>query len=451
MPDGLRLPFRRVTTGAPEVTGAVFEPSGGIGAGPFAGSRVSWTGSGWELRTRTGTVLGFGRTGSPLRLSWIREPGGRTARFVRAPDGDDGSPDGELRGTISEDGQWVRFTHDGAHRITSATDQVGDVVSYRYARPAGVPADLLVAASYRPAAGRTTTVGYRYQALTGRLLALTDGRRDLIRVAYDEAGRVVRQVVPARSGAPVREWRYSYDVRKRRVSIPGRAGTVTLPQVRRVVVVGPDGRRMVRFARGRVAERHHNGPHAQPRRHRSWSRPDVCLPRRQAASGRDPRPRRCRQPGPVRPLRPARRHRGPGRLHDADRLHRARGRGFRDRPCRHYALRLERPRPAGLRDGPSRRSSAMALRPGRATRVVHGRPRGPVHLRVRPVGSVGAGALRRTTRPAAPRAGRLRVRPIGSAGTHPRLHGRRSPLVPLRQARERHRRDRSGRYDSACV
>ncbi|MCW2848537.1 MAG: hypothetical protein JWR90_2511 [Marmoricola sp.] len=244
LPDGLRLPYRRVSEGAPEATGGVFEP--GVGAGPFAGSQVTYAGSGWELRTRAGMVLGFARTGSPLRLSWIRDPEGRTARFVRGPD-DQGRPVGDLVGVVSEDGQWARLDHDAEHRITGATDQVGDVVTYRYVR-AG---DHLAAASYRPVGGTVTTVGYRYQELTGRLVAVTDGRRELIRFGYDEAGRVVRQVVARSPGVPAGEWRYSYSVGTRRVTLPGRTDRVSLPQVRRVVVVGPAGRRTVRFAGGR--------------------------------------------------------------------------------------------------------------------------------------------------------------------------------------------------------
>ena len=170
MPDGLRLPYRRVTPGTPGPVGAVFEPTHGLGPGPFVGSRVSYTGAGWELRTRTGMVLGFGRTGSPLRLSWIRDQVGRTARFIRAPD-DDGSPDGELRGVVSEAGQWARFTYDDERRIIGAVDQVGDVVGYRYARPEGTSSEVLVEAGYRPPSGPSTRVGYRYQPLTGRLVA----------------------------------------------------------------------------------------------------------------------------------------------------------------------------------------------------------------------------------------------------------------------------------------
>ncbi len=251
LPDGRRLPFRRVTDGAPDPDDAVFEPSGGVGAGRFAGSKVTYTGSGWELRTRTGTVLGFGRTGSPLRLSWLRDSSGQTARFVRAPDPEGGSPDGALLGVVSEDGQWARFSHDAEHRITGATNQVGDHVSYRYARVAGVYADVLVTATQRRAGERSTTVGYRYQRSTGRLAAVTNGRRDRVRFSYDDGGRVVRERVLTARGTTSGQWRYSYDVEERRVSIPGRSGTVRLPQIRRVTVGAPGGRRTVRFAQGR--------------------------------------------------------------------------------------------------------------------------------------------------------------------------------------------------------
>ncbi len=253
MPDGRRLPFQRVTQGAPEPAGAVFEPSGGVGAGPFAGARVVDTGAGWELRTRAGSVLGFGRTGSPLRLAWIRDPGGLVARFIRAPDDTDGSPDGDLVGVVSESGQWARLEHDSQHRITAATDQVGDRVSYRYDRPDGVFADVLTRVTYRRAGGPVTRVGHRYQVLTGRLLAVTDGRRDRVRFDYDDAGRVVRQRVlrPAAGGGSAGEWRYSYDVGQRRVAIPGRPGSIRLPQVNRVVVDGPGGRRTVSYRNSR--------------------------------------------------------------------------------------------------------------------------------------------------------------------------------------------------------
>ena len=239
MPDGRRMPFKRVTSGAPSPTGAVFEPSSGVGAGPFAGSRVAYTGSGWELTTRAGTVLGFGLSGSPKRLGWIRDAAARTARWVRAPDG-------ALAGVISESGQWARFAHDAEGRIVAATDQVGDRVGYRYGRPARVFADVLTHVVYRRAGLAATELGYRYQPFTGRLAAVTDGRRDRIRFSYDGAGRVTRQQV---LGPTPGEWRYSYQVGSRRVRIPGRAGSITLPHIDRASVTGPGGRRTVSFRR----------------------------------------------------------------------------------------------------------------------------------------------------------------------------------------------------------
>ncbi|WP_155917885.1 RHS repeat-associated core domain-containing protein [Marmoricola sp. URHB0036] len=245
MPDGRRLPFRRVTAGAPSPTGAVFEPSAGVGAGPFARSRVAYTGSGWELTTRTGSVLGFGLAGSPRRLSWVRDASGRTSRWVRAPDGG-------LVGVVADGGQWARFDRDAGGRITAATDQVGDRVTYHYGRPDRVYADVLTRVTYQRAGLAAADVGYRYQPITGRLAAVTDGRRDRIRFEYDEAGRVTRQRV---LGPVPAQWRYSYDMGTRRVRIPGRAGSIRLPHIDRASVTGPGVRRTVSFRRSPPAVR----------------------------------------------------------------------------------------------------------------------------------------------------------------------------------------------------
>ena len=132
--------------------------------------------------------------------------GGRTARWARAPDG-------TLTGVVSESGQWARFGHDTEGRISAATDQVGDRVSVplRSTRTVCSPTCSRESSTNVPAFA-AVAVGYRYQPVTGRLVAVTDGRRDRIRFSYDGAGRVTRRtgvgtdirgsgVTPTRSGS----------------------------------------------------------------------------------------------------------------------------------------------------------------------------------------------------------------------------------------------------------
>jgi YD repeat-containing protein len=90
----------------------------------FNGSTIVWNGTGWDLKTRDGTVYVFP---SEAPLESIRDRNGNTVTLTRA-----GSQSGLITRISATGGRWIAFSYDASNRITSATDQASRLVTYQY-------------------------------------------------------------------------------------------------------------------------------------------------------------------------------------------------------------------------------------------------------------------------------------------------------------------------------
>jgi YD repeat-containing protein len=173
LPDGGRVHYDRVSSGT-GFTDAVFEHTSTPSL--FYKSRISWNGSGWDLRLKNGTVYVFGRH-SGLLLG-ITDRFGNKISISRTI-----GENGDITQITSPNDRWVQFTYD-TNRITRVTDHTGRSVNYTY-----------------DASGRLSTVTdpnggitrYTYDA-SHRMLTLQDPR-DIVFLTneYDANGRVKKQ------------------------------------------------------------------------------------------------------------------------------------------------------------------------------------------------------------------------------------------------------------------
>ena len=433
LPDGPRLPFRRVTPGAPEPAGRCSSPPAASARGRSPGPRSptpARAGSCGRGRARSWASAGPARRcGCPG--SGIRRPDrsvhpgpGQTTDHRTASSAAWSPRTGSGHGspTTPSTGSPVPPTRSATSSATATPGPTGARRTFwsRRLPTAGGPHDAWATATSRSPAG---------WSLSPTVVATS------LRFGYDEAGRVVRQVVAALRVARAQgSGATPTTIGSRGSPSPVAPSTSRCP--RSVGRCGrARGRRTVTFAeRPWVSD---SSPAAvclgssEDGRHGTAAGLFVDAKGRRAATaapaGRVP----CR----LRRLRPAHLDHRPRRRLDQAHLHRGRRHRLGDRPRRHDSLRLERPRPTGLRDRSSGRSSAVALRPRGPRRVGAGCPGCRVHLRLRPVRSAGGGPLRRTTREAAGCARRLRLRPGGAALEDPRLLGRGAGLVPLRPPR----------------
>lgn len=121
LPDGFRITYNRIDGGTGFVD-MVLEHTTTPTA--FYKSRITWNGSGFDLKLKDGTVLVFGDN-APLQS--IRDRLGNTITLVR-PTGQGGL----ISRIVSPNGRWIALTYDTSQRITQATDNIGRTVTYTY-------------------------------------------------------------------------------------------------------------------------------------------------------------------------------------------------------------------------------------------------------------------------------------------------------------------------------
>ncbi|HEX8067899.1 MAG TPA: RHS repeat-associated core domain-containing protein [Thermoleophilaceae bacterium] len=173
LPHGGRVHYVRTSPG----TGfgdAVYEAQ--TTPGTYFKSRISWNGSGWDLRLRDGTVYVFGDL-EPLRA--IRDRFGNTLTITR-----DAGQTGNVTQVTTPHGRWIKFTYDGANRVTEARDNGGHRTAYSY--------DAAGRLSTATDAGGGTT-SYTYDG-ANQMLSVRDPRNiTYLQNTYDSNGRVAEQ------------------------------------------------------------------------------------------------------------------------------------------------------------------------------------------------------------------------------------------------------------------
>lgn len=173
LPDGGRIHYVRISPGT-GWTDAVYEHTTTPSA--FYKSRISWNGSGWDLRLKDGTVYIFPEF-APLQS--IRDRYGNQITITRS-----GGSSGNITQITSPNGRWLQFTYDLSNRITQAKDNTGRTVNYTY----DVGGRLWKVTN--PAEGMTE---YTYDT-SNRMLTLKDARGIVyLTNEYDTAGRVTKQ------------------------------------------------------------------------------------------------------------------------------------------------------------------------------------------------------------------------------------------------------------------
>ena len=126
LPDGGRIHFDRITPGT-DFDNAVYENL--TMPGPFYKARIHFTGTGWNVTLKNGTILffpdGFGAT-QPRQsaLVHVRDRNGNVLIFNR-------DSNKNLTKLTTTNGRWIQFTYDD-NRITQATDNIGRTVVYTY-------------------------------------------------------------------------------------------------------------------------------------------------------------------------------------------------------------------------------------------------------------------------------------------------------------------------------
>jgi YD repeat-containing protein len=121
LPDGERIHYTRISPGT-GWTDAVYEHTATPSV--FYKSRISWNGSGWDLRLKDGTVYVFPEFAS---LQSIRDRYGNQITITRS-----GGSSGNITQITSPKGRWMQFTYDSSNRITQAKDNAGRTVNYTY-------------------------------------------------------------------------------------------------------------------------------------------------------------------------------------------------------------------------------------------------------------------------------------------------------------------------------
>jgi len=155
LPDGGRIHYVRISPGT-SWGDAVYEHT--TTPGVFYKSRISWNGTGWDLKLKDGTVYVFPEF-QPLQS--IRDRYGNKITITRS--------NGVISQITSPNGRWVQFTYDASNRISQVKDNIG------------------------------RTVGYVYDA-SGRLWKVTDPKNGVTEYTYDTSNRMrtikdARQIV----------------------------------------------------------------------------------------------------------------------------------------------------------------------------------------------------------------------------------------------------------------
>lgn len=125
MPDGTRVRFERTSAGT-SYYNAMYEHRSS--PSDWQGARLGWTGIGWALKKRDGSLLMFQGCGGATPVCWMlweRDADGHRIDYRR-------DADGRLVRMETTDDRWIAFEYDRAHRITRAYASNGHAVVYAY-------------------------------------------------------------------------------------------------------------------------------------------------------------------------------------------------------------------------------------------------------------------------------------------------------------------------------
>jgi YD repeat-containing protein len=175
--DGSRINFERISAGSSYLN-AMYEHR----ATPtkFQGGRLGWTGLGWAMRLRDGSLARFQACGpDPSRrcaLVQTRDSEGHTINYRR-------TASGRLSRMEASADRWIAFDYDVENRITHAYDSTRRDVWYEYD------------ASGRLSRVRTSEGKIRRYGYTDRdEMQLISDPDITIENSYDASGRCIRQV-----------------------------------------------------------------------------------------------------------------------------------------------------------------------------------------------------------------------------------------------------------------
>ncbi|HZE69209.1 MAG TPA: RHS repeat-associated core domain-containing protein [Pyrinomonadaceae bacterium] len=173
LPDGARVHYVRISPGT-SYTDAIYEHT--TTPTVFYKSRLSWNGTGFDLKLKDGTTYVFPAESG---LKYIRDRYGNQTTITRSS-----GTTGNITEVTSPNGRWVQFTYDTSNRITQAKDHTGRTVNYTY------DAGGRLWKVTDPNGGVTE---YTYDG-SNRMLTIKDARGIVyLTNQYDANGRVIRQ------------------------------------------------------------------------------------------------------------------------------------------------------------------------------------------------------------------------------------------------------------------
>ena len=173
LPDGGRIYYQRISPGSLWLD-AVYEHTKTPSA--FYKSKLSWNGSGWDVRLKDGTVYIYPDMG-PMKA--VRDRFGNQLNITRS-----NGNYGIITKLTSPNGRWIQFTNDSSNRITQAQDNIGRTVSYTY------DSSGRLATVTDPKGGVTQ---YTYDS-SNRMTTIRDARNIVFLTnQYDANGRVTLQ------------------------------------------------------------------------------------------------------------------------------------------------------------------------------------------------------------------------------------------------------------------
>jgi YD repeat-containing protein len=176
LPDGRTIHYTRISPGS-GFADPVYETQSNVA--PFARSRVSWNGWGWDLALQDGTTWLSPEAYNATRpqqasLIGIFDKNGNEVRLVR-------KKDGRLVKIKNPDGGWIAFSYDGDGRMTESADTAGHAAKYAYDSD-----DQISAVHY--ADGSTTK--YAYDS-SSRLLTASNSATGLsLSAVYNTNGQI---------------------------------------------------------------------------------------------------------------------------------------------------------------------------------------------------------------------------------------------------------------------
>jgi YD repeat-containing protein len=127
LPDGQKYRYDRISPGTSYID-AVYEHV--TSRTKWYKSRISWNGTGWDLRLKDGTLYAFRDGFDATRpgqggLLRIQDPNGNTTIIAR-------DSAGNATRITASGGRWIALTYNVANRITQAQDNIGRTLTYEY-------------------------------------------------------------------------------------------------------------------------------------------------------------------------------------------------------------------------------------------------------------------------------------------------------------------------------